>query len=76
MRLSDFGISQPPVRRGSADLFYDHRKTTVDDWQRAPEAAEQHRRIYQAIKAGDVAKSRVEMGDHLMWAQRDQRMED
>ena len=59
-----------------ADLFYDHRKTTVDDWQRAPDAAEQHRRIYQAIKAGDVANARLEMGDHLTWAQRDQRMED
>jgi GntR family transcriptional repressor for pyruvate dehydrogenase complex len=59
-----------------ADLFYDHRKTTVDHWQRAPEAAEQHRRIYQAIKARDVAKARLEMGDHLRWAQQDQRVED
>lgn len=55
-----------------ADLFYDHRKTTVDRWQRAPEAAEQHRRIYQAIKSGDVKRARTEMGDHLRWAQRDQ----
>jgi len=55
-----------------ADLFYDHRKTTVDRWQRAPEAAEQHRRIYQAIKSGDVKRARTEMGDHLRWAQQDQ----
>jgi len=59
-----------------ADLFYDHRKTTVDHWQRAPEAAEQHRRIYQAIKARDVARARLEMGEHLRWAQQDQRVED
>ena len=55
-----------------ADLFYDHRKTTVGRWQRAPEAAEQHRRIYQAIKSGDVKRARIEMGDHLRWAQQDQ----
>jgi GntR family transcriptional regulator, transcriptional repressor for pyruvate dehydrogenase complex len=55
-----------------ADLFYDHRKTMVDNWHRAPEAAEQHRRIYQAIKARDVAKARRKMGDHLRWAQEDQ----
>ena len=55
-----------------ADLFYDHRKTTVDQWQRAPEAAEQHRRIYQAIKGRNVAKARLEMGEHLRWAQQDQ----
>ncbi len=55
-----------------ADLFYDQRKTTVDRWQRAPEAAEQHRRIYQAIKSHDVERARAEMGDHLGWAQRDQ----
>ena len=55
-----------------ADLFYDHRKTTVDRWQRGPEAAEQHRRIYQAIKSGDVKRARIEMGDHLRWAQQDQ----
>jgi GntR family transcriptional repressor for pyruvate dehydrogenase complex len=55
-----------------ADLFYDHRKTTVDQWQRAPEAAEQHRRIYQAIKTRNVAKARLEMGEHLRWAQQDQ----
>ena len=56
-----------------ADLFYDHRKTTVENWRRAPEAAEQHRRIYQAIKARDVARARLEMGDHLKWAQEDQK---
>jgi GntR family transcriptional repressor for pyruvate dehydrogenase complex len=55
-----------------ADLFYDHRKTTVDRWQRAPEVVEQHRRIYQAIKSGDVKRARTEMGDHLRWAQQDQ----
>ena len=55
-----------------ADLFYDQRKTTVDRWQGAAEAAEQHRKIYQAIKAGNVDKARHEMGNHLQWAQRDQ----
>ena len=56
-----------------ADLFYDHRKTTVENWRGAPEASEQHRRIYQAIKARDVAKARLEMGNHLTWAQEDQK---
>jgi GntR family transcriptional repressor for pyruvate dehydrogenase complex len=55
-----------------ADLFYDQRKTTVDRWQGAAEAAEQHRKIYQAIKGGNVEKARHEMGQHLQWAQRDQ----
>jgi GntR family transcriptional repressor for pyruvate dehydrogenase complex len=55
-----------------ADLFYDQRKTTVDRWQGAGAAAEQHRLIYQAIRAGDVEKARLEMGNHLRWAQRDQ----
>ncbi len=58
-----------------ADLFYDHRKKTVDRWRRAPEAAEQHRRIYQAIKVRNVAKARFEMGEHLRWAQQDQQEE-
>jgi GntR family transcriptional repressor for pyruvate dehydrogenase complex len=58
-----------------ADLFYDRRKTTVDRWRGASEAAEQHRRIYQAIKAGDVDKARLEMGNHLKWAQQDQEEE-
>ena len=55
-----------------ADLFYEERRTTVDRWRGAPEAAEQHRRIYQAIKSGDVDRARREMGKHLTWAQRDQ----
>ena len=55
-----------------ADLFYDQRKTTVDRWRGAPEAAEQHRRIYQAIRARDVERARLEMDRHLQWAQRDQ----
>lgn len=58
-----------------AELFYEHRKTTVDQWQRAPEAAEQHRKIYRAIKARNVDKARLEMGRHLRWAQRDQEVE-
>ena len=48
-----------------ADLFYDQRKRTVDLWQDAPEAAEQHRKIYQAIRAGDVERARREMNTHL-----------
>ena len=58
-----------------ADLFYDHRKTTVDRWRGAGEAAEQHRLIYQAIRTGDVERARLEMGNHLRWAQRDQEEE-
>ena len=58
-----------------ADLFYDRRKTTVGQWRRAPEAAEQHRRIYQAIKAKDVKKARAEMDEHLQWALEDQEAE-
>jgi GntR family transcriptional repressor for pyruvate dehydrogenase complex len=55
-----------------ADLFYDKRKTTVDQWQGAAEAAQQHRRIYLAIRSRDVEKARTEMGRHLTWAQKDQ----
>lgn len=58
-----------------ADLFYDQRKETVEGWRDAPEAAEQHRRIYQAIRAGDVDKARREMDAHLRWAQEAQEME-
>ena len=58
-----------------ADLFYDQRKKTVDRWRGAPEAAEQHRRIYQAIRAGDVDQARREMGTHLQWAEESQEME-
>lgn len=58
-----------------ADLFYDKRTATVEGWQGAAEAAEQHRRIYQAIRTRDVDKARLEMGRHLTWAQRDQEVE-
>jgi len=58
-----------------ADLFYDQRKRTVDRWRDAPEAAEQHRRIYQAIRAGDVERARKEMDTHLQWAQEAQEIE-
>jgi GntR family transcriptional repressor for pyruvate dehydrogenase complex len=58
-----------------ADLFYDQRKKTVDRWRDAPEAAEQHRRIYQAIRAGDVERARREMDTHLVWAQKEQEIE-
>lgn len=58
-----------------ADLFYDLRKTTVDRYQGASEAADQHRAIYQAIRVGDVELARNEMDRHLRWAQRAQEME-
>jgi len=58
-----------------ADLFYDQRKRTVDRWRDAPEAAEQHRRIYQAIRSGDVERARREMDTHLVWAQKAQEIE-
>jgi DNA-binding FadR family transcriptional regulator len=58
-----------------ADLFYDQRTTTLDGWQGAAEAAEQHRSIYQAIRSGNTEKARIEMGKHLTWAQRDQEAE-
>lgn len=58
-----------------ADLFYDQRKKTVDRWRDAPKAAEQHRKIYQAIRAGDVERARREMDTHLRWAQKAQEIE-
>jgi GntR family transcriptional repressor for pyruvate dehydrogenase complex len=58
-----------------ADLFYDQRKRTVNQWRDAPDAADQHRQIYQAIRAGDVQGARREMDTHLRWAQEAQEME-
>jgi GntR family transcriptional repressor for pyruvate dehydrogenase complex len=58
-----------------ADLFYDQRKKTVEGWRDAPEAAAQHRRIYLAIRAGDVERARKEMDTHLRWAQKAQEMD-
>ena len=58
-----------------ADLFYDLRKTTVDRWREASEAAEQHREIYRAIRSGDVERARREMDAHLSWAETAQEME-
>lgn len=58
-----------------ADLFYDLRKTTVDRYRGASEAAEQHKAIYQAIRSGNVELAREEMDRHLRWAQQSQEME-
>jgi GntR family transcriptional repressor for pyruvate dehydrogenase complex len=58
-----------------AELFYGHRRDSIDRWEGAAAAADQHRRIYQAIRTGNVEKARLEMGNHLRWAQRDEQGE-
>ena len=58
-----------------ADLFYDLRRTTVEGWREASEAAEQHREIYRAIRSGDVERARRKMDAHLSWAEMTQEME-
>jgi GntR family transcriptional repressor for pyruvate dehydrogenase complex len=51
-------------------LVYQDRKATAERSRDLRDSAEQHRRIYRAIKAGDVAAATQTMADHLDRARR------
>jgi DNA-binding FadR family transcriptional regulator len=46
-------------------MFYELRQDRIDVAKDLRLAAEEHRAIYQAIRAGDPARARAAMGDHL-----------
>ena len=52
-------------------LYYEHRRETAKNAadRDLKEAAEAHRRIYQAIRARDVREAREAMNEHLLTAQ-------
>jgi len=52
-------------------LYYEHRRETAKNAAERDmkEAAEAHRRIYQAIRARDVREARDAMNEHLLTAQ-------
>jgi DNA-binding FadR family transcriptional regulator len=52
-------------------LYYEHRRETAKNAadRDLKEAAEAHRRIYQAIRARDVNEAREAMNEHLLTAQ-------
>jgi len=58
-------------------MYYERRKETVERASASDlrDAAEAHRRIYQAIRARDAAAARRAMNDHLLQAFRYQAQE-
>ena len=58
-------------------MYYERRKATVERASDSDlrDAAEAHRRIYQAIRAHDAAAARRAMNDHLLQASRYQAQE-
>jgi GntR family transcriptional repressor for pyruvate dehydrogenase complex len=52
-------------------LYYEHRRETAKNAadRDLKEAAEAHRRIYQAIRARDAKEAREAMNEHLLTAQ-------
>jgi GntR family transcriptional repressor for pyruvate dehydrogenase complex len=58
-------------------MYYERRKATVERASDSDlrDAAEAHRRIYQAIRAHDAAAARLAMNDHLLQASRYQAQE-
>lgn len=58
-------------------IYYERRKATVERASDSDlrDAAEAHRRIYQAIRAHDAAAARRAMNDHLLQASRYQAQE-
>ncbi|HXH04961.1 MAG TPA: FadR/GntR family transcriptional regulator, partial [Vicinamibacterales bacterium] len=57
-------------------LFYEQRRRTAGRARDLREAAEMHRRIYEAIRARDPHRAGALMNDHLRLAQRFQEQED
>jgi GntR family transcriptional repressor for pyruvate dehydrogenase complex len=59
-----------------AELFRRQRRQTIGRAHDLKDAAEEHRRIYLAIRAHDPDRARRMMSDHLMRAEHTQRTED
>lgn len=59
-----------------ATMFRELRQQTIGRARDLRDAAEEHRVIYQAIRAHDGARARKAMTDHLQRAQRDQALEE
>jgi GntR family transcriptional repressor for pyruvate dehydrogenase complex len=59
-----------------AAMFRELRRLTIGRARDLKKAAEEHRRIYQAIRSHDAAAARKAMEDHLERAQRDQALEE
>lgn len=59
-----------------ATMFRELRKKTIGRARDKKDAAEEHRLIYQAIRAHDVERARRAMADHLKRAQRAQALEE
>ncbi len=59
-----------------AKMFYELRQSRIHAAKDLKLAAEEHRAIYQAIRAGDVHRARTAMGDHLLRALHAQSLED
>src|SRR5207247_3709150 len=57
-------------------LFYEQRRQTVEQARDRREPAELHRRIYQAIRAGDRERAQTAMNEHLMRSQQAKAAED
>lgn len=56
-------------------LFYELRRSSIEHAVDLRESAEQHRRIYRAIRARDAEKARLAMSEHLASAQANQEAE-
>jgi GntR family transcriptional repressor for pyruvate dehydrogenase complex len=57
-------------------LLYGRRRDTIEGAHDLRESAEMHRKIYQAIRRGDVAQARGAMAEHLRLAQEAWAVED
>ena len=57
-------------------LFYKQRRQTAEQARDRREPAEFHRRIYQAIRAGDCERAQAAMNEHLMHSEQAQAAED
>jgi GntR family transcriptional regulator, transcriptional repressor for pyruvate dehydrogenase complex len=59
-----------------AKIFYEFRQARIHAAKDLKLAAEEHRAIYQAIRAGDPERARTAMGDHLRRSAKSQAQED
>jgi GntR family transcriptional repressor for pyruvate dehydrogenase complex len=59
-----------------ASLFFERRRRTIERAHNLKESADQHRRVYQAIRARDPEAARLAMDDHVRQAQVAQAQDD